>query len=88
MALTPQTEQALLDAMLQHGNDPIELEMTVHQLCTMIGALQLALRHPTFPPRSRQILRQMIRQWRDALWNLDTNLARSVDLGFNKAYDR
>jgi hypothetical protein len=87
MPLTKAKEEAILKAMQTYARQPIKLDLDVQGLLMIIGGLQLALRHPKYPPTSRRIIRQAIKGWRDALWTIDANLAHMVDYGFNTSYD-
>lgn len=64
----------------------IQFELPIPVLMYLIGALQLALRHPAFPGRYARFIREFIQQ-------LKANLAQYpaicavIDLGFNPAFD-
>jgi hypothetical protein len=88
MAVTPEKQAAIEAAMMAHARHPVVLELNVQQLLMVIGGLQLALRHPDFPPTSHRHLSLMIEQWRSDLYTLDVQLAHLVDYGFMLEHDR
>lgn len=54
-------------------------------LLMLVGALQLALRHPHLPPMTRRITTEFVKSVRD---NLDEAvLQRTIDMGLDPHYD-
>ncbi|MCI0391872.1 MAG: hypothetical protein MOB07_24280 [Acidobacteria bacterium] len=87
--MTP-SEQEVFDALnrmeQKHGHMVVPLDFTA--LPAVIGALQLALRHPEFAPRpSAQIVRRAIRNIQDGLKE-EPVLVALIEMGFNPHYDR
>jgi hypothetical protein len=65
------------------ANSPLEVTTTLLTWCAVHGALQMALRHPEFPPTTRAILEPLIEQLGQALVDADfftgDTLQESID---------
>ena len=63
----------------------LQIQVPVVDLFALIGALQLALRHPNFPPASRQIVTNWITSVAD---NLPSHILRQhIHQGFDPNHD-
>jgi hypothetical protein len=78
---SPRQEQAMLALLERHGRHPVTVEMDVIAGHVLIGALQLALRHPAFPRTSREIVQGFIRGFQARVASLDDDLAVLMELG-------
>lgn len=66
---------------LCNSTPDIELHVGPAPLLVIIGALQLALRHPDLPMTSEAICRQFIRQIRERIALIEPHIAEAIDLG-------
>lgn len=71
----------MLAVLERHARHPVTVEMDVITGQVIIGALQLALRHPAFPRTSREIIQSFIRGFQARVAALDGDLAVLVELG-------
>lgn len=84
---TPAQESRMSAALLRWGNAPVQIDTTVVDLHVIAGALQLALRHPTFPAHSHAILTRHLEHWIAVLGRTDPALAELLTRGNDPAYD-
>ena len=61
------------------------LEIDTAQFVLLIGALQLALRHPSFPSYSRKVITQMIEGFIEQIPN--QTMKDHIRMGFDPRYD-
>lgn len=71
----------MLALLERHARHPVHLEMDVLTGHVLIGALQLALRHPAFPRESREIVQGFIRGFQARVASLDGDLAVLIEMG-------
>lgn len=71
----------MLALLERHARHPVTLEMDVITGQILVGALQLALRHPAFPRTSREIVQGFIREFQARVALLDGDLAVLVEMG-------
>lgn len=70
---------------LERLHPTTEIELPTSSLFVLIGALQLAIRHPQLPRTSKRIISGLIEQIRDSL--NEPVLMRMIDCGFDARYD-
>lgn len=70
---------------LEHQFGYLTLPLSFVQLMTLIGACQLAMRHPQFPPNSKQILNELINDIAGQLHS--PVLLRHILAGFDPQFD-
>jgi hypothetical protein len=56
MPLSDDAQARALAVLERYHDHPVQLDLDVQQLTMLVGALQLALRHPHFPATSRRFL--------------------------------
>ena len=67
---------------------PLTCEMSAVHLMVLIGALQLALRHPQFPEASAQITRDFIDGWALAFqYQKKPAIKEMIERGYNPNFD-
>ena len=81
------TPEALRDAMraVEKLHPYITIEMRPSHMFLMVGALQVALRHPEFPKTSARVVRRFIDGF-DLACN-EATIRRVIQLGFDERYD-
>ena len=67
---------------------PVVFQVDVPRALVVVGALQLATRHPNLPSNSKKVVLDFIQTLTDAL-SPDPNgpIAQVIELGFNPVYD-
>ena len=86
--ITSDEEQRFTAAMMAHAQQTVCLELDVITSCVVIGALQLALRHPDFPATSRGIVTDLLATWRTRLATLDPMLGEGIGWGNDPSNDK
>jgi hypothetical protein len=81
MPLSQADQERYTQALRQHARHPVQLELDLTTLAVIIGALQLALRHPGYPPASRQHLEDWLAQTITAVGTLSADLAAGLRAG-------
>lgn len=83
----PPSQQAWMQALEQLSavHPTIAIEIDTPHLFIFIGALQLALRHPKFPPYSRQVITRLIEHVVEATPN--QIIKETINMGFDARYD-
>lgn len=82
-------EQAYAREFSARAEQQVVLDMDFKRVMVMIGALQLAMRHPAFPETSYQILDDTLRSLVTAVAPDETSALRSVlERGFDPTYDQ
>lgn len=81
---SPDFQQRYVEQLAQLDEDGVRLELSGQLLVLLVGAVQLGLRHPNFPPTSKEALIPWIEGTADALdaKGLDA-LAAAVRIGDN-----
>ena len=77
--------EALERLKKKHGHIIIPMEFTA--AISLVGALQLALRHPTFPENSRKQVEQFIYSIRDAV-SSEPAIVDIIQMGFDPEHDQ
>lgn len=85
--LSPDDEARSLEALRHHARHPVELQITLQSLMVLIGALNLASRHPQFPRTTRRVLDAFLDQVHTQVTALDPLLGNVVQLGRDPASD-
>ena len=60
MDLTETDKTRYLEALYRDAGHPIEIKCDVLLLVLLVGSVQLALRHPNYPPTSRHMLQSWL----------------------------
>lgn len=81
------TAARYLQAMERHTLHPVKLETTVGDLLVLVGALQLALRHPDLPATTTAGVETFLHGAIRGLQRLEPVLAEVARLGQDPAYD-
>jgi hypothetical protein len=69
--------------------ETFRVEATVFDLFRIIGALQLAWRHPGLDDHMRDVLERFARQLQEQMSTPDTpEIARTLEQGWHREYDR
>jgi hypothetical protein len=68
-------------AMQRVGNDPVVIESTVVHMSAIIAALQLALRHPLFPPESQELVERFVQGFLAQVRTKDLVIAQVLERG-------
>lgn len=78
-------ESAYVSAMLRRGNEPVELELTIHQVAVLTGVVQIALAHADIPPETGEFLRDFVNRCADLLGEIEPALRIAIDSGWGDA---
>lgn len=78
-----------LDALkrIEESTPTIAVEMSPAQSLVVVGALQLALRHPSFPRSSNEIVVSFVRGIQNGMKEREPLLAHVIEIGFDPGYD-
>jgi hypothetical protein len=72
---------------LAEAHDRIVMEIPTIKIFQIVGAIQLALRHPDFPSSSAETCMEFLRQLQSQLAGDYPVLAQLIEQGFDPAYD-
>jgi hypothetical protein len=75
------------EALEQHGGLPIMIETTISRVIPIVAALQLAMRHPAFPPGVHAQARDFIDGLRKAIHDVSPLLANVIEAGDDRRFD-
>jgi hypothetical protein len=70
-----------LAAMERVGNDPVIIESTIVHMTAIVAALQLALRHPLFPPESQDLVERFVKGFLAQVRTKDPVIAQVLERG-------
>lgn len=74
-------------AMVRLKDHPVRLETTLPDMCMVIAALQLALRHPHFTGASRKHVEAFVSGFIDQVKTLDLVIAKVLERGNDPHHD-
>ena len=75
-------------AMRRLSRDPVVLETRVLEMTVIVGALQLALRHPLFPKDSKRVIEPFIASFIAQIKAKDLVIAEVLERGNDPRHDR
>ena len=87
MRLSEQQVARYTQALRGHGDDPVVVESDVTTIVMIVGALQLALRHPRFPSTMRMVIDGILTCWSEKLASVDPLFAEVIALGDDPKLD-
>lgn len=87
MPLSDDAQERALAALQQWQAHPVQVDLDVLQLTMLIGALQLALRHPHFPATSRRFVTHWLGLMIATVGGLDEDLEALLRAGNDPAQD-
>jgi hypothetical protein len=73
--------------LARHAQHPVVLDSDLGTLAIVLGAVQLALRHPRFPRASRQVVEGWLEQILAGIATLSPALADGLRAGSDPAND-
>ena len=80
-------EAAYAAAMLEHGDHPVRVDMSVLQLTMLVSSLQLALRHPSYPEGMRPYVEEFLAGATQNLTRLSPVLGAVMEAGNDPTQD-
>jgi hypothetical protein len=80
-------EAAYAAAMADHGAQAVHVDLTVLQLTMLLSTLQLALRHPAYPPHMRASVERFLDGATQTLTRLSPVLGQLIAAGNVPALD-
>ncbi len=83
---TPDFE-AYLAAMVQHQHVMVALEVDLLTFTMLVASVQLALRHPAYPPAMREYLEPWLTEKLARLRALSPDIAAALEAGMDAAND-
>ena len=86
MAIPP-SEASFRVAMEIHGEYPFNIETNIAYMVSVVGTLQLALRHPGFPPHIRKQIEPFIAMVIEQTQSVSPIIADSLRAGNDSAQD-
>ena len=72
---------------LSETHPTILFELAPAEMMSIVGGLQLALRHPNFTGPSAQICRKWIRAFQEQIAQEEPVVADVIEMGFNPEFD-
>jgi hypothetical protein len=87
MPLTQAQLNRYVQLLFRHARHPVVLESDLGTLAVVIGALQLAVRHPGFPAESRRVVEGWLTQVLTGIATLSPQLAEGLRAGNDPAND-
>ncbi len=84
-----QPDQKFLQAIerLCKDKQPVQVEMSKHELWCILSTIQLACRHPHFDGPTRKIVEQIARQLGKVIVANDTDLRMLFEMGWQSKFD-
>jgi hypothetical protein len=74
-------------AMVRLKDHPVRLECTLPEICVIVAALQMALRHPMFPRESKRFVTAFVQGFIDQVRTLDLVIAQVMERGNDPHHD-
>lgn len=87
MGFNELSQEQALQMLSKYRYHPTILEMDVQHLLMVVGAIQLALRHPNFPDTSRQLLDNWLQNVSSQVAQISPDLASLFQKGNDPAQD-
>ena len=87
MDISQEQQDRYVQALGQYAVSPVTWESDLLTCMVIVGALQLAIRHPDFPPESRRVITKVLRGFEDKISQIDAALAECIRCGNDQNLD-
>jgi hypothetical protein len=86
-SVTPPDPEAYAAALRQYGLHPVRIDTDVVTITVLVGALQLAVRHPQLPAQTRAVVTAWLAETIATVGTLAPDIEALLRLGQDPAYD-
>ena len=81
MDISQEQQDRYVQVLGQYAETSMTWECDLLTGMVIVGALQLAIRHPGFPPESRRVITKVLREFEDKIAQIDPTLAEGFRWG-------
>jgi hypothetical protein len=85
--MTTPAFEAYLEAMAQHQHVTVAMEVDLLTFTMLVASVQLALRHPAYPPSLRERIEPWLTEKLARLHALSPDIAAALEAGMDAAND-